>query len=57
MNYKSIIASGMTIDELEIELNKKLKEHNPALYKISSPAIFNADGTWVAICIAEPILN
>lgn len=57
MNYKSIIVEGLTTDELERNLNKKLKEYNPVLYRISSPAISNADGNWVAICIAEPILD
>lgn len=56
MDYKSIIVSGNTPDELEQELNKKLKGYHPALYRISSPSIFNANEKWVAVCIVEPIL-
>ena len=55
MNYKSIIVEGLTTDELERSLNKRLLEDcSPIMYKVSSPSIFNADGKWVAICIAEP---
>lgn len=55
MNYKSIIVEGLTTDELERNLNKRLLEDcSPIMYRVSSPSIFNADGKWVAICIAEP---
>lgn len=54
MNYKSIIVEGLTTDELERNLNKRLEDCSPIMYRVSSPSIFNADGKWVAICIAEP---
>lgn len=52
--YRSIIAEGLTIDELERNLNKRMDDYSPLVYKISSPSMFNADGKWVAICIVEP---
>lgn len=57
MRYTSIVVEGQTIQELEANLNKRIECYNPAIYKISSPSMFNAAGKWVAICIVEPILD
>lgn len=57
LNYRSVIVEGSNVEELEKELNLRLKTLNYATSKVSSPSITSINGKLIAVVMVSPIVN
>lgn len=57
LNYRSIIVEGSTVEELEKELNLRLKTLHYSTSTVSSPSITSINGKLIAVVVVSPIVD